>query len=773
MVQRLSLRLADGGGFLAAGTRLQDGGHIPGSGRGDKIPAKYEPGEFVVSNDMIDDNPGLREQLSELRAETLAARGKTVEQADAQAIRGGRRPSLRAADGFVDDFYRGQATAADRAAAQASANTARNAALPPSAATMTQGADGVTPPGQKYPGRALVVAGERAVTAPQNAPTGPSTALVRTSDIGNNGYKPNFTMGGTPPPQPSVAPGAAGPAGPVGSAGPAGPSMRRSAWDAFTGNTKNMMGPQPRPGILARTGDAALRGAGKLSTVAMKSVPVLGGIAALGSEALDVARVARDPNSTGIDVATQVAEGGGKLGTAALGAKAGALAGGFGGVAAPVTVPLGAAIGGLAGYYGGEKLIEGGRSLLGSDPDSPAEQTARAEALRGGGAGRGYVNPPLADPNARATTPAPANDPSNVIKTVGPDGRVSYSGGPNISGGITVNGKTPGGGGISAQNMAAADNLQARETLRGMSGAGASFPGRPVMPSAQHSGNSWEAANNLRNLRVGASSIYDNQSHWGDKKAAEMKRSAYANALNADTALRGGMDPGSIARTNAAASMYASDNSLRGTMASAGANRASAEARLRYDMDKDARDFNLRSEEAGFKRQETQLKQREASEKSVYDQILNTLPPGPDGKPDTAAAAEYMRGLSARVADRQTKLEAHLAANPGDKQAQSELQNIMVRGVGALGQRSKDMFLTGMEAKGLRKASSGMAPWAGRDIATNRPITSLRRDPGLIWDDYVDDQGGRIPAYAIDKEGAGLFGLGGRPSNKFDPLKER
>ena len=60
---------------------------MPGTGRGDKIPAKYEPGEFVVSNDMIDDNPGLREQLSGLRAETLAARGKTVEEADAKALR--------------------------------------------------------------------------------------------------------------------------------------------------------------------------------------------------------------------------------------------------------------------------------------------------------------------------------------------------------------------------------------------------------------------------------------------------------------------------------------------------------------------------------------------------------------------------------------------------------------------------------------------------------------------------------------------------------------
>lgn len=92
-----------------AGIRFQDGGVVPGSGRGDKIPAKYEPGEFVVSNDMIDDNPGLREQLAGLRAETLAARGKTVEEADAKALRyhegdteGARHAqvSLRAAGGF-------------------------------------------------------------------------------------------------------------------------------------------------------------------------------------------------------------------------------------------------------------------------------------------------------------------------------------------------------------------------------------------------------------------------------------------------------------------------------------------------------------------------------------------------------------------------------------------------------------------------------------------------------------------------------------------------
>ena len=75
---------------------LRDGGTVPGKGSGDKIPALYEPGEFVVSNDMLDAEPGLREQLHGLRGEVLAAKGKTVAEADAQAVKGG---TLRAASG--------------------------------------------------------------------------------------------------------------------------------------------------------------------------------------------------------------------------------------------------------------------------------------------------------------------------------------------------------------------------------------------------------------------------------------------------------------------------------------------------------------------------------------------------------------------------------------------------------------------------------------------------------------------------------------------------
>lgn len=83
------------GGDLQTGM----GGVVPGSGTGDKIPAKYEPGEFVVSNDMLRADPALRGHLRGLREEVLAEKGMTPGQADAKAL-GVHPGGLRADSGF-------------------------------------------------------------------------------------------------------------------------------------------------------------------------------------------------------------------------------------------------------------------------------------------------------------------------------------------------------------------------------------------------------------------------------------------------------------------------------------------------------------------------------------------------------------------------------------------------------------------------------------------------------------------------------------------------
>ena len=84
---------------------LRDGGVVPGKGEGDKIPALYEPGEFVVSNDMIERNPGLREHLHSLRDETLEAQGKDPEEVDRKQAQGKTLRAAFGADGSWDGKF--------------------------------------------------------------------------------------------------------------------------------------------------------------------------------------------------------------------------------------------------------------------------------------------------------------------------------------------------------------------------------------------------------------------------------------------------------------------------------------------------------------------------------------------------------------------------------------------------------------------------------------------------------------------------------------------
>lgn len=182
--------------------------------------------------------------------------------------------------------------------------------------------------------------------------------------------------------------------------------------------------PPQRRGTVSRAGLRLLAG------------PV-GVAAAAAPEALDVARVARNPNATGIDVATQAAEGTGRLAAAGagamVGAKAGTAAAPFLGPLAPIAPLAGAAIGGGIAYFGADKAIRTGREVAGVDPRSPVEQVpapaaAAAPVRRDAGAGRGFVNPP-----SIADMPAPQAGPNTIIR----DGN-AYSGPPNITEGAEI-----------------------------------------------------------------------------------------------------------------------------------------------------------------------------------------------------------------------------------------------------------------------------------------------------------------------------------------------
>ena len=124
----------------------------------------------------------------------------------------------------------------------------------------------------------------------------------------------------------------------------------------------------------------------------------------------------------------------------------------------------------------------------------------------------------------------------------GQNGAVTRNGnsyaGANVSGDITVNGQAPGGGAVSAQNMAAADALATRQSPAGFQPAG-SQPAGVQAPVVRNSTNDWAARNNLRNASVSASSITNNGGEFdrsGPGDSAAMAE--YKAALATDQALQ-------------------------------------------------------------------------------------------------------------------------------------------------------------------------------------------------------------------------------------------
>ena len=362
-------------------------------------------------------------------------------------------------------------------------------------------------------------------------------------------------------------------------------NILRDGYARTVGDTARF-GPQP-----AAPAPGGLRGA--LGTATKWGGRVAGPAGALYEGAQNVLPVISDRDSTGVDVATQVAESGSKLATAGLGAAAGAAAGS---VVPVVGTALGGIAGGLAGYYGGGKAISGLRDLFGVTPEPPidqvrARQTAplnapgpAATAAPSGG-GSGAVSPPSTQPTAAGPQPQPSTQGTPPTNNVLRNGN-EYSGG-NIAGDITINGRAPGGGGISAQNMAAADALAGRDSLRSM-GAAQQAGAQPqgfTAPAVLHSGNSWQARNDLRNLEVSASSIANQRGMVTNDRGRVINpgvgdngaREAYLAALKQDLAMRSAQ-PGLDLETNK------SNNSLRGAQIQADATRYGADQRLRGDI---------------------------------------------------------------------------------------------------------------------------------------------------------------------------------------------
>lgn len=406
------------------------GGPIPKPAKGapphpeamgtDTVPIMGTPGEFMVRKPAVDKieamAPGLLNALNSM-GDDKPKLGKIKRR------RRGKRKGYNAG-GFIFDEYRNP----------------RPRETPPPSTNAVPRTPNVPAPYVNHRAPSGPPAMPPPLALPNNAPP-PANAVATTP------YKPNFTMGAAPagvvePPFTDVEPKRK-------PYNPAAGSPEAKAWQASRAAppaaaapatpARAPAAPQSRLGRIVRTAGNAVGP----TTVGLSAIP----------EALDVADVAMNPAATGIDVATQAAQGLGRLGAAGSGAAGGAALGAMTGPLAPLAVPIGALAGGALGYYGADKAIEAGRAAVGVDPRAPVErlgQVTQPLPPTGAGAGRGFVNPaavvpasaPGPMPTAADAGSAPVAPPPANITRVGN----SYSGPAGISGPVTINGKTPGGG---------------------------------------------------------------------------------------------------------------------------------------------------------------------------------------------------------------------------------------------------------------------------------------------------------------------------------------
>lgn len=184
--------------------------------------------------------------------------------------------------------------------------------------------------------------------------------------------------------------------------------------------------------------------------------------------------------------------------------------------------------------------------------------------------------------------PPPTPTPGDITRTVDANGRVTYTGG-NVGPGARIfqNGQlrspslstfSGSSGGLSAPPVGAP-----------------SAPEPAVAPQVLHSGNSWEARNNLRNLAVSANSITNNGGAWDQRRRGDVSaaRQAYAAAVETDNKLRqsepgvaleAGKSANSLrgqvfdARSRLAGDVYSAKSRLAGDVYSANSKAASAAA---------------------------------------------------------------------------------------------------------------------------------------------------------------------------------------------------
>jgi hypothetical protein len=579
-------------------------------------------------------------------------------------------------------------------------------------------------------------------------PKQPGTALVT---------RPNWIAGG----QSQYTQGPAGPAPGVADAGA--PYQRATAEQTAAKAarpTLQQVSPTIAKGVdLLKTGYQHVGGVrGAAGRIAPMVAPAV--------EAMDVSKVANSDKTSAADVANQVAAGTGRVGAAMGGAGLGSIFG-----------PVGAIAGGIGGYLLSDTLIKGGRKAAGVESRDPAERIAPPSSIR-----------------TAAAPAAPAGFGTNETL------RVSYPEGGGAAGSkefeseverwMNHNGTPPlvstpaweeaqrrkdqalfSKLSEGVQNQVAPGQLtemdrlayrdqkeqQARRDAFNLRRYGDPNRYSPDAIAAEHAEIASRHAQ-PGGLRAGPGT-------WTEKWQNRSARRAEASAAKLRSAE-------SIAARSNAITMRGQDlthqSAMTGhQMTGRGQDMSNMTAlqRLAFDQQQGLRDqgnkdrdygLNVRKTDAeigrvGLEQERQAADARDRGQKALTDRITSMIPPGPDGKPDAARAAHMMTAVNAGFANKVKEMQDHFAKT-GDPRSKQWLDTVGRQGVHAMGEDDIRKLVIGVQvAQVARENHSKWNPFGGTAVHSDAPVTSLRRKPGIITDDYVTDRGDVIPARKLDK----------------------
>lgn len=515
-----------------------------------------------------------------------------------------------------------------------------------------------------------------------------------------------------------------------------------------TANRTTFQGP-PRPAAMAPLAEASqgMRAPGTIGRILQTgaaNAPALSraagaagtAVAAL-PEAVNVGRVAADPNSSKIDVATQAAEGAGRLGTAGLGAMTGAT---LGAPLAPFTaglsVPIGAALGGAAGYFAGDRAIKGLRSAVGVDPTSPVDRVQAPAALPAASysnEGRNYPTRtgapdpgPLMGP-ATPAQPISAQPENNIVR----DGN-SYSGkdikfGANI---INPDATLRKGGTVTSLDMSAGAEMDRRmlATLRaeraereagfavnqpggGLSGFGGNTLGGNALRAKMDEGGGMPAGLSARQ-----------QAAWKNAQADRAQRATEAAAANAraDQGLR-------IAEMSDATTRRGQDMAAGTARNQTAAQMAASADRAKREQANSDRQYELDVARFGSDQAEKNRSAREGAEKAYQSRLENSFrTTDKDGKDvaDTGKVAAFNRAMDASLPEIIKELRA-----TGTPAALAKAKDLETRKTAAMSPDDLGQFIQMFETREqLRAARSGLP--GGAEFKDSDNLLNFRQRGG-------------------------------------------